>query len=128
MRRARPRRQTPCFRWQGVSNLRPPTWKYQAQTTGPPRRVVGSLTLISQLSSQLRLTSQVRRSSLNSHPSSLSLSLSFVALGSSLSAQLLASRRCSPLLPTAQCTARPSRLENRRRAFALSKQIFHYFL
>ncbi|KAG5630313.1 hypothetical protein H5410_002030 [Solanum commersonii] len=25
---------------QGVSNLRPPTWKSQAQTTGPPLRVV----------------------------------------------------------------------------------------
>ncbi|KAG5628449.1 hypothetical protein H5410_000166 [Solanum commersonii] len=39
VRRARPRRQTPCFRWQRVLNLRPPTWKSQAQTTGPPRRV-----------------------------------------------------------------------------------------
>uniref|UniRef100_M1AX76 Enolase-phosphatase E1 n=1 Tax=Solanum tuberosum TaxID=4113 RepID=M1AX76_SOLTU len=33
-----PEGKTPCFRWQGVLNLRPPTWKSQAQTTGPPRR------------------------------------------------------------------------------------------
>ncbi|KAG5575351.1 hypothetical protein H5410_055485 [Solanum commersonii] len=32
------KRQTPFFHWQGVSNLRPPTWKSQAQTIGPPRR------------------------------------------------------------------------------------------
>uniref|UniRef100_M1DKW6 Uncharacterized protein n=1 Tax=Solanum tuberosum TaxID=4113 RepID=M1DKW6_SOLTU len=38
------------------------------------------------------LNSRHSSSSLNSHPSSLSLSLSFVAPGSSLSAQLLASR------------------------------------
>ena len=30
-------RPTHCLGWQGVSNLKPPTWKSQAQTTGPPR-------------------------------------------------------------------------------------------
>ncbi|KAG5569958.1 hypothetical protein H5410_059724 [Solanum commersonii] len=32
-------RQTPCFQKQGVSNLRPSTWKSQPQTTRSPRRI-----------------------------------------------------------------------------------------
>lgn len=39
MKQVQPRRKTPCFRWQGISNLRPSTWKSQAQTTVPPQRV-----------------------------------------------------------------------------------------